>query len=360
MNIRLSFLLPVVTLLILSACKKDDPDPAPAPPTGGGALPVLTTLNVTSITGTTANTGGTVSAEGGSAVTARGVAWGTAQNPTTANSTTNDGSGEGDFASIITGLTPNTDYFVRAYATNGTGTAYGNQVSFTTMDGGGGADYLNPDLTYGSVTDQNGNAYATIVIGTQEWMAENLRTTNYANGDPIPNVMDGNQWVGLDNGARVHLQNNSEYENPYGILYNWFAVADSRNICPNNWHVPTDVEWQQLESALGMPSGELGQTGYRGVTQNVGGKMKTTTLWIAFATVATNESGFSGLPGSYRNSFDGNFGNLGSLGLWWSSTELTTGNAEFAWRRLLRNGDSGIEREGGRKRAGYCVRCVRN
>jgi len=359
MNYRLSILLPAAALLILSACKKDSPDPAPAPPSGGGGtMPVLTTQNVTSITGTTATAGGTVSAEGGSAVTARGVAWGTAQNPTTANSTTSDGSGEGDFASIITGLIPNTDYYVRAYAINSTGTAYGNQVTFTTPDGGGGSDYLNPDLTYGSVTDQNGNAYATIVIGTQEWMAENLRTTNYANGDPIPNVTDAGQWGGLTTGAWAHFDNDDQYENPYGKLYNWYAVADPRNVCPNGWHVPTESEWSQLELELGLPPGEVNDIDFIGTAQNVGGKMKATALWDDPNTGATNESGFSGLPGGFRSTGAGTFLNSGDRGFWWSASENSTQVA--AWRRHLYYSNAGIYRVTQDKRAGFSARCVRD
>jgi len=140
------------------------------------------------------------------------------------------------------------------------------------------------------VTDIDGNEYATIQIGTQVWMAENLRTTKYCNGDPIPNVTDSLQWVNLATGAWAHNNNYSQYENLYGKLYNWYAVDDSRNICPCNWHVPTDAEWTTLIDYLG---GE-------GVA---GGKMKSTgtQYWLSPNTDATNESGFSGLPGGTVN-----------------------------------------------------------
>jgi len=341
MNIRLFLLLPAAALLILSACKKDSPDPAPAPPSGGGGtMPVLTTQNVTSITGTTATAGGTVSAEGGSAVTARGVAWGTAQNPTTANSTTSDGSGEGDFASIITGLTPNTVYYVRAYATNSTGTAYGNQVSFTTTDAGGGGIVTNP----GAGVSFNGHTYSSIVLGNgQEWMAENLRTTVYANGDPITNVTAS--WENLTTEAWAHWGNASQYENPYGKLYNWYAVSDPRNVCPSGWHVPTDAEWTVLTEYLG---GEL----------VAGGKMKSTgtQYWESPNIDATNESGFAGLPGGARILGPISYG-LGTLGVWWSSSEAS---ADVSWLRQLVNYDGAVIRDLGGKENGFSIRCLRD
>jgi uncharacterized protein (TIGR02145 family) len=290
--------------------------------------------------------GGNITNGGGTPVTQRGVCWSTAPNPTTANNTTNDGSGMGSYTSTLTGLVAGATYYVRAYAINSAGTAYGNQVQFTAAGGGGGADYLNPNLTYGSVTDQNGNTYATIVIGTQEWMAENLRTTTYANGDPIPNVTDGIQWGGLTTGAWAHYENNASYENPYGKLYNWYAVADPRNVCPTGWHVPTDAEWTVLSDYLG------------GVSV-AGGKMKSigTQYWNSPNIGATNESGFSGLPGGYRGD-NGGFFNLGFNGFWWSASES---GAELAWNRGLYNTNAYIYRYSNyNKRNGLSVRCLRD
>jgi uncharacterized protein (TIGR02145 family) len=211
------------------------------------------------------------------------------------------------------------------------------------------------------VTDQNGNSYTTIILNNgQEWMAENLRSSTYANGDPIPNVTDGNQWADLTTGAWAHYDNNPSYEDPYGKLYNWYAVADPRNVCPAGWHVPTDGEWQQLELALGMPANEvLSQDGDRGVAQNVGGRMKSTgtQYWNAPNTGATNESGFSGLPGGGRSSNNGVFFNLGNLGRWYSASES---GGELAWARSLYDLNVGIFRNYGLKSVGLCVRCVRD
>ena len=121
----------------------------------------------------------------------------------------------------------------------GQGTQDDPYIINTTGFSGGTGVVSNPGagVTYGGVN------YPTVVLGNgQEWMAENLRTTTYANGDPIPNVTDPNQWGALTTGAWAHYNNDSQYENPYGKLYNWYAVDDSRNVCPTGWHVPSDAE----------------------------------------------------------------------------------------------------------------------
>jgi uncharacterized protein (TIGR02145 family) len=313
---------------------------------------VLSTTAVSAILATSATSGGSISSDGGAAITARGVCWSTSPNPTTASSVTTNGSGVGSFTSNLTGLQPSATYYVRAYATNGVTTAYGNEVQLLMPSG-----ILNPVLTYGSVTDLNGNTYATIVIGTQEWMAENLRSSTYANGDPIPNITSYTTTTG----GWMHYENNSAYENPYGKLYNWYAAVDPRNVCPAGWHVPTDVEWQQLELTLGMPVNEANINAERGEAENVGGKMKSTgtQYWIDPNTGATNESGFSGLPGGLYGTDDSlnqSFQLLGSLGLWWSTTE----SGSLAIRRRLSNVTSTVNRNSQNKQVLYSVRCVRD
>lgn len=207
-----------------------------------------------------------------------------------------------------------------------------------------------------TVMDIDGNVYPVVRIGDQCWMAANLRTTRYRDGTIIPNVTGNTAWTQLNSGAWSNYNNSPGNDASYGKLYNWYAAANP-NICPQGWHVPTDAEWQQLESALGMPGSELVQTGYRGASQNVGGKMKTTTLWVSPNTGATNESGFSGLPGGGRDGNGGNFYNLGSSVGWWSASGS---GAEDAWGRFLANGSAGVSRYYYLKRNGFCLRCVRD
>jgi uncharacterized protein (TIGR02145 family) len=211
------------------------------------SLATLTTTTVSSITSTTASSGGNISNDGGGAVTARGVCWSTSQNPTIALTTkTLDGTGTGTFTSSITGLSPSSVYYVRAYATNSAGTSYGNQQTMTTT-----TTIFNPNLTYGAVNDIDGNTYKTIVIGTQTWMAENLKTTKYRNGDTIPTNLTNAAWSDATTGAYAIYNNDAANNTIYGKLYNWYAVTDSRNICPVGWHVPSDSEWTTLVNYLG-------------------------------------------------------------------------------------------------------------
>ncbi|MBK8227006.1 MAG: fibrobacter succinogenes major paralogous domain-containing protein [Flavobacteriales bacterium] len=206
-----------------------------------------------------------------------------------------------------------------------------------------------------TVTDVDGNVYRSVRIGGQCWMAENLKTTRNNDGTDIPNVTDGAAWSQLSSDAWCYY-NNSPASAIYGKLYNWY-VATNTNICPQGWHVPTDAEWQQLELTLGMPAGEVSNTSFRGAAQNVGGKMKATTLWVAPNTGATNESGFSGLPGGFRTNANGAFNYLGNAGFWWSVSES---GAEDAWYRTLDGNDAGVYRFNSAKRDGFCLRCIRD
>lgn len=317
-----------------------------------GNLATLTTLSMGNITAISAVSGGNITNGGGTPVTQRGVCWSSSPNPTTATNTTNDGSGTGSYTSNLTGLVAGATYYVRAYAVNSAGTAYGNQVQFT-AGGGSGGIVSNPGagVTFG------GYSYTSVVLGNgQEWLAENLRTTTYANGDPIPNVAGGFQWGGLTTGAWAHYENNASYENPYGKLYNWYAVADPRNVCPTGWHIPTDAEWNTLVGYLD-PSYDAGAFGIQSST--AGGMMKSTgtQYWQAPNTGATNESGFSGLPGGSCDPDEGTFSFLGDYGFWWSVSEIP---AEQAWYRYMGDFNADILRYNNNKRNGYSVRCLRD
>ena len=206
----------------------------------------------------------------------------------------------------------------------------------------------NPNLSYGNMTDQQGNVYKTIVIGNQEWMAENLKTSIYRNGESIATNLTYVEWLNsaiTQIGAWTFYNNISQYDCPYGKLYNWYAVADPRHVCPLGWHEPTDGEWTTLIDYLGGES-------------VAGGKLKSTGLqyWIGPNTDATNESGFSGLPGGSRFS-SGQFSNIGLNGIWWSSSENAIA---YAWDRSLNYDDASAIRFPPNKTNGSFVRCLRD
>ncbi|NDC42012.1 MAG: hypothetical protein EBZ77_10760 [Chitinophagia bacterium] len=533
-----------------------------------GQLATLSTLPVGNISNTSATSGGNITTNGGTPVTQRGVVWSTSPSPTTANNQSSDGSGTGNYTSNLTGLSANTTYYVRAYATNSAGTAYGNELSFTTAGGAGSITALNcgggstagtltagiaasgvsstvlytggnggsytgqtvsstgvtgltatlsagnfsngaGSLTYtitgtpgtggtasfvlnvggqnctlsrtvnapvGSITALNCNSatnngtltagtassgvnssvpytggnggsynsqtvsstgvtgltasltagnfangagsltytitgtpsaagtasfalniggqnctlnltvnagsgivsnpgagvtyggvnYPTVVLGNgQEWMAQNLNTTQYNDGTAIPLVTDTNQWAAnYNNGTTLPMMcwyNNDQATytaNTFGALYNWYAVSPTtngnRNVCPTGWHVPSDAEWSVLINYLD-PNANGGNT-----NPNVaGGKMKSTgtQYWLSPNQDATNESGFSGLPGGARGNGVLPFVSIGEYGYWWSSTEDSTTNA---WLRYLGYTNGNVGRITNDKGNGFSVRCLRD
>jgi uncharacterized protein (TIGR02145 family) len=173
---------------------------------------------------------------------------------------------------------------------------------------------FNPNLEYGSMTDQDGNIYKTIRIGTQVWMAENLRTTKYNDGTSIPYVTDNNIWAALTTPAYCWYNNN---ESSYGALYNWYTVNTGK-LAPSGWHVPSNAEWLTLVTYLGGAS-------------VAGGKLKETgfTHWHSPNTGADNSSGFTALPGSSRVGSDGSFNIPGEAGIWWCSLGYSDSEAWF-------------------------------
>jgi uncharacterized protein (TIGR02145 family) len=207
----------------------------------------------------------------------------------------------------------------------------------------GTANVHNSEISYGTMTDQEGNVYRTVVIGNQEWMAENLKTSIYRNGQTIATNLTDLEWQNLITGAWSSYNDDSQFDCPYGKLYNWYAVADPRNVCPTGWHVPTDVEWSVL-------------TDYLGGSVFSGGKMKSTSSWNAPNSEATNESGFSCLPAGLRT-FDGTFSSMGVNGFLWSSNEYDTNSA---WLRDLSYENGYANRNFSAKRHGFSVRCLRD
>ncbi|MHC1775293.1 MAG: FISUMP domain-containing protein [Lentimicrobium sp.] len=302
-------------------------------------LPSITTSQISDITTNSAVSGGEVTYEGASAVTARGVCWSTSPNPTLADSYSIDGSGIGTFISTIPWLNPSTIYYARAYATNISGTSYGNEESFKTKL-----------FTQGSgVIDFDNNTYNSVILGNQEWMSENLKVTHYLNGDNIPNVPDFT-WYILTSGAYCWYDNDeATYKNSYGALYNWYTIVDDRNLCPSGWHIPNFEDWTTLTSFLGG-------------ADTAGGKMKSTSTapdphprWDSPNVGATNESGFSGIPGGYRLQ-NGGFEEIGRSGYWWNDT---IDGSDNVWMRALDyNGDELYENSAVRQ-VGFSIRCLR-
>ena len=315
--------------ILLYACKKTEtlllPDQESATASsekkgGGTSSPTVTTTYYgPDITYTSATAGGTVSTSGGgSTVTGRGVCYNTSPNPTIANSKVASGSGAGSFTCSLTGLTAATTYYIRAYATKSTGTTYGSQITFSTL--------ITP--VYGTVTDYDGNTYATIKIGTQTWMMENLKTTHYSNGDPVPHVTDNSEWLNLstatEKGAYCNYNNDEANVATSGRLYNWYAASDSRNLAPDGWHVPTRTDWDVLESYLG---GIIGSSTVVGIGRKL--KETGTAHWLT-PNPADNISGFTALPGGQRLG-SGHFTNMGAFGYFWSSSMM----AGWAYYRIL-------------------------
>jgi uncharacterized protein (TIGR02145 family) len=324
-------------------------------PTWGGCLAVVSTSAITHLNGVT-TTGGNVTSDGGTMVTARGVAYGTAQAPTTANSTTSNGTGTGAFTSTLTGLTASTLYYVRAYATNSVGTAYGNEVSFTTALAPGGF----PCTGVSTVTDVDGNVYQGVQIGTQCWTQSNLKVSRYRNGDTIPTGLSNSAWSGTTSGAYAIYNNDPANEALYGKLYNHYAVTDSRGLCPTGWHVPSDGEWNVLVKYLDPNADTVCNMCLP--SSSAGGALKSTATqptpggWYPPNAGATDSSGFTALPGGLRTN-QGIFNQVTGGGFWWSSS---VSSAFVARYRLLSYFYSSISRGDLNRPQGFSVRCCRD
>jgi len=213
-------------------------------------------------------------------------------------------------------------------------------------------------FTFVSCTDGDNNNYPIVTIGTQTWMAENLKTTTYANGTAIPLVTGSSNWAALTYTDKAYCWYNDDIANKatYGALYTWAAAMNGaastttnpsgiQGVCPTSWHLPSDAEWRVL-------------TDYLGGESVAGGKLKEagTMHWISPNTDATNETGFTALPGGGRYS-SGTFNNIGYYGLWWSATE---DDSDYAWLRLMYYNNGGVGRYSLSKEVGFSVRCVRD
>ncbi len=230
-------------------------------------------------------------------------------------------------------------------------TAIGLGVLFMFITSFGEESTINKKSAYlqekiETVTDIDGNVYRTVTIGKQVWMAENLKVTHYRDGTPIPNVYDNDRWPHAKNGAYCMVDNDStEYKDTYGLLYNFYAVNNSRGLSPEGWHVPTATEWRKLIE-------------YLGGNDVAGGKMKeiSSNLWKIPTPGSSNESGFSGLPAGGRGRL-GSAGDVGYYATWWSSTSY---DSIYAWHWGLYPDKNNIRFNPGHKASGFSVRCVKD
>jgi len=356
----LCYLIGLIILNILVVrCDKADEN-------GKQNLPILSTTEVIDIGQTTATSGGNITNDGGYSVTERGVVWSDKPDPTTVDNKMEEGEGVGRYVSNIKGLAENTEYFLRAYATNEKGTSYGNSLFFKTL---AAVDFVCGNST---LTDIDGNIYNTVLIGDQCWMKENLKTTHYSNGMPIdyPDA-DNSAWQNNTTGAYAWYDNDVTWKDSYGALYNWYAVNNSNGLCPIGWHGPSDEEWTNLLTYLeeqGFPNNNI--------TNGVGNAMKScrqvnsplgypcnTTVHPRWDSQNNNHgfdwSGFSALPGGRRSGGGGGgeFFALGTSGHWWSATES---NGDLAWSRYLTYQIGYAYRNNFHKGVGFSVRCIKN
>ena len=185
----------------------------------------------------------------------------------------------------------------------------------------------------------------SVTIGTQKWMIVNLDIETYRNGDIIPQVTDPTVWATLTTGAWCYQNNDAANGVKYGKLYNWYAVNDSRGFAPQGWHIPTDAEWQTLRTFLGGSA-------------VAGGKLKAvgTLYWKSPNANATNETGFSGLPGGIRGG-NGTLGDYGNEGYWWSASQS---NFTYVWSYFMNANSGSLERYSYNKKFGFSVRCIKD
>jgi uncharacterized protein (TIGR02145 family) len=313
--------------------------------------PILNTTAVSEITGISAISGGYISNAGVSPVSARGAVWSTNPQPTADLPTkTSNGSGNGTFTSNLTGLSPNTTYYVRAYATNSNGSqySYGQEESFTTK----AYNIPGPD-----VTDIDGNVYHTVTNCNQTWTQSNLKVTKFTDGTTIPQITDPDEWHNTSTAAWCYYNNDPAVGADFGKLYNWYAVAGiydeaSRNnpalrkkLAPEGYHIPTDPEFGNLYDCLGgdgLAAMKLKETGI--------------AFWSSPNDSATNESGFNGRAAGMRDD-DGDYFNLYGECNWWTAS---TDGPNYAWYRYMVNYDNAAYNFSYDFHYGFSVRCLKD
>jgi len=332
MKEKLRFHLTIIVhlfIVIVSSCKKEIIR----------IIPEVSTIEVTCVTPISASSGGIITSISNTEILEKGVCWSKTEMPSVLDSKTNETPipNSMNFISNINGLTSNTIYYVRAYVTTDAGTSYGNEVSFMTPVDRSGES--------GTVIDIDGNVYHTIGIGSQIWTVENMKTTKLNDGTDISLGKCYRIWTPLLSPGYCWYNNDEiEFKEEYGALYNWYAVKTG-DLCPSGWHVPDDYEWTVLEA-------------YLGGSEIAGGKMKETkdTHWKSPNTNATNESGFTALPGGSRGD-QALFIDIGELSIFWTSSwDLV----DKAYYRSLSFSGSDLAKGAKAIEYGASVRCIKD
>ncbi|RKD91638.1 fibrobacter succinogenes major paralogous domain-containing protein [Mangrovibacterium diazotrophicum] len=303
------FLSIFMLCLFLISCSKSEDD-TPEEENTDIVTPTIVTNYASCIDINSATASASISETGSSAITASGFCWSTSQLPTIDDSKTSGSVTEGDFTASLSNLSSNTLYYVRAYATNGAGTGYGEAVPLKTYTG--------------QITDIDGNTYFTVTIGNQLWTAENLKVRHYRNGDEISSTED-------DGGNYYIYDNDENNASIYGLLYNWYAANDSRNICPEGWHVPTADEWDVLIEYLGgfdVAAPKLCEaTGQYWILPE--------TYYSTSTDISTNESGFTALPAGIAEYAEVPYQWLGIDAGFWTTTESTSSSTHAQLRDMV-------------------------
>jgi len=320
-------LIILITLIIglVSSCEKND----------DGDLPEITTIAPYDIGAETATAGGAITSNGGSRVTARGVCWDTIAAPTIADDKTEDGTGIGNFTSSVIDLIAGKTYYLRAYATNKAGTAYGNEESFSTS------------LPGVFIDSRDGNTYRTVTIGSQVWMAENLKyLPEVHSNDEFDHRNSPGYGVFGYNGSNLAEAKSHPNYNSYGVLYNWDAAMSA---CPSGWRLPSATEWDALENFI--KNDGLVDAGWEG------NALKATRGWNC-GVPGTDNYGFTALAGGVRSA-DGLFYDTGLYSNWWTST-VGSNDCCAAYRSLVCTYGMISSSSGGNKFGGFYVRCIRD
>ena len=297
----------------------------------------ISSIAPSNISGTTAQVGGYISSTGGSSLIENGICWSISANPTVNDSKLMSGGGIGSYFLQLSGLTPNSTYFYRAYAINGAGLFYGNELSFNTST---------------VVSDVDGNYYNTITIGTQTWMVENLKTTKYNDGTSIPLVTDNYQWSILTSPAYCWCVNDASNKNKYGALYNGYVINTGK-LAPEGWHIATDAEWTTLENYISVNAGKSGSV-TKALSSTTDWSISTSPGAIGNNLSINNSSGFSVMPGGVRD-VAGVFDKGGTDCYFWTSTgtsPITYRNFNYIKYTIYKSNST--------RNYGYSVRCIKD